>query len=188
MKNKPKDKLEQFIRGHRSEFDSADPPDEIWKAVSWQLDHSNPENVPNHWLWVWKAAAILFFGLSAYLFIQINGNKRSEYNMNITWEQQIAEFENAEQYYNSIIHVKKQELINYLDEKSPFYYDFKKDISELDSMYILLKGDFDTNSNDLVMDAMIRNLQLRIEIMDRQLQIIQKVKQVKNKNNDDVTI
>ena len=184
MEYKTKDKLEQFIRDHRSEFDSAEPPAEIWKAVSRQLDNTDPVNETNQWLWIWKAAAILFFGLSAYLFTQIIGNERTD----IMWEQQITEFENAEQYYNSIIHVKKQELINYLDEKSPFYYDFKKDISELDSMYILLKDDFDTNSNDLVMDAMIRNLQLRIEIMDRQLQIIQKVKQVKNKNNDDVTI
>ncbi len=181
---KRKDKLEQFIRDHRNEFDSADPPPGIWDAISRHLNHAGPENRPNHWLWIWKAAAILFFGLSAYLLIQINGNERSD----ITWEQQIAEFENAEQYYNNLIQVKRQELTTYLDEKSPFYYDFRQDISELDSMYILLKHDFEINSNNLVMDALIRNLQLRIEIMDRQLQIIQKVKQAKNRNNEDVTI
>ena len=88
-----------------------------------------------------------------------------------------------------MIKARREELEIYIGKDSPYFIEFSADIAELDSIYSQLKHEFDRNNDDIVMEAMIKNLQLRIEVMDRQMQIIQKVQKLnKNKNEDDVAI
>jgi len=179
---KDNDPFEKFIKEHREEFDSELPADKVWENITNKLA-ADTKSI--RYSWVWKAAAILFFGLSTYLFIDKNINETiSKYTSS---EQ--GQFENTEAYYNSMISVRKGELEIYISKDSPFYLEFSTDITELDSIYSQLKEEYDCNQEDIVMEAMIKNLQLRIEIMDRQLQVIQKVQKLtNNKNKDEVVI
>ncbi len=182
MKKGHRDKLEDFIHINREAFDSEEPKRKVWVRFSEKVTASGQKKIDFSWLW--KAAAIIFFGLSGYLFLRENDVNS---NFASTGSAEMVEFQNAENYYNSLIHSKQLELGEYIDKDSPFYDDFKKDIVELDSIYSELKTEFDYNNDEMIMEAMVRNLQLRIEIMDRQLKIIQKVKKL-NKNKNGVAI
>ena len=53
--------------------------------------------------------------------------------------------------------------------------DFLDEIDKLDSMYAVLKQDMKNGNEVNLIDAMILNLQLRIEILNQQLKIIQSI-------------
>ena len=172
-----KDSFEDYIRNNRDEFNSEEPSQIVWENISKNLKPKSDYS------WLWKVAAVLFFSLSTYLVFEkvVEGEKLTSIEYN--------EFSNTEQYYNNIIQVRREELEDNIDKSSPFYCEFSSDITELDSIYSQLKSEYNTSSEDIVMEAMIKNLQLRIEIMDRQLQIIQKFKNLtKNKDQDEVVI
>ena len=68
------------------------------------------------------------------------------------------------------------------------YKQFLNDNNRLDSSYKFLKSELSANPNkEILLDAMIQNLELKLDLLNRQLQII---KQSKNKktNNENKTI
>lgn len=66
------DKLEKYIRSNRSQFDDAEPSDEVWNKISGNLEKKNRRKIP--WLrYSWQAAAaVLIFFTAWYMkdFIQ----------------------------------------------------------------------------------------------------------------------
>jgi chromosome segregation ATPase len=84
----------------------------------------------------------------------------------------------VEAYYTSQLKDKKEELSEYdmkvlgLDEKK----EIDREIARLDSSYFQLKKQLLTTPNtEKVMNAMIQNLQIRIEVLNRQLEVLQKI-------------
>jgi hypothetical protein len=63
--------------------------------------------------------------------------------------------------------------------------DFANEINMLDSMYAVLKKDMQNGNEENLVDAMILNLQLRIEILNQQLNIIQSIETRKNEKIDE---
>ena len=82
--------------------------------------------------------------------------------------------------------MSKRTEIKELGENYALGEDFMRDIDQLDKMYGKLKQDLNSGSESNLVDAMIRNLQLRIEILNQQLQIIQSIE--KSQNNDTVNL
>ena len=190
MDRKPEDQLEKFIIEHRSELDSAEPPKEIWENVASEIRTNRVSKRKLSTLdWFWRAAAVLFFGVTIYFAskIYLPSEQRLDYAAALT-DQSYQEFINAEQYYTSIIQVKKEELDQVLADEDQLNSDFSRDIAELDSMYLLLQKDYDTNNDELVLDAMISNLRVRIEILDRQLQIIENINKIRDNKDEGITI
>ena len=188
MAKSQEDRLEKFIIDHRSEFDHDDPPQEIWERISREVKAvENKEKIRglNTFGWVWKVAAVVFFVMTVYLsvdkFSQLESN-----SLVVSNDSGFDEFLNAEQYYNGIIEVKQQELNKALPKETDLNFDFNKDVAELDSMYLLLKEDFKFNNDEHVIDAMIFNLRLRIEILDRQLQIIKNLNTLEERKNEGI--
>ncbi|HEX8041533.1 MAG TPA: hypothetical protein VF490_20435, partial [Chryseosolibacter sp.] len=67
-----KDQLENFVRRNREAFDDKEPSASLWNRIERSLDGST-----RRWsnpLAYWRAAAIFFMALSAYLLIpkQVN--------------------------------------------------------------------------------------------------------------------
>jgi hypothetical protein len=190
MDRKPEDKLEKFIIEHRSELDSVEPPKEIWEKVSSEI-HADRSRVrkPGTLEWFWRAAAVLFFGITIYFVAErfLPSEREMDFAAVMT-DQAYQEFVNTEQYYTSIIQVKKQELNEVLANEDQLNSDFSKDIAELDSMYMLLQKDFVVNNDELVLDAMIYNLRVRIEILDRQIQIIENINKIRDNQDEGITI
>ncbi len=183
MKND--EKLEQFIRDHRDEFDELPNEDRIWSAIEDQLepteglvdDQPSANRSYNH---LWRAAAIMLLMLSSVLgYLQWQSGATDE----ITSD---PEFANAEMYYNQLIDQKKQEIKAYTVANPELEQSFLKDVEHLDMMYNELKMQANTaGSQEMVLNAMIQNLQLRIEILNQQIKVLE---QIKNNEQNESTI
>ena len=85
-----------------------------------------------------------------------------------------------------MIQVKQSELKKIQADQPRLYQEFSKDIERLDSSYNTLKFQLPKNPNrEQLLEAMILNLQLQTELLNQQLQIIQKIKNAKTTKNED---
>ena len=168
------DQLEKFIMDNRGAFDENVPSDNTWNRIDHKLKEKS-----KLWPTVWKVAAVLFMVSTLYLMVDRNSHPMEDEPI-LT-----EEFNQAETYYINLI-TQKRKIIQ--EELTPDHRkQFLSEIDQLDAMYLELKKTYQTNaSNDRLMDAMINNLQLRLEILNKQLEILQKIK---NQNNEkDATI
>lgn len=186
-----KDKLERFILENREAFNNDEPGGGLWGHISKELDKETSKTRPFLHGIYWKAAAVVFFGLCTFLLIERALQKPdnellatqptsvSEANLN-------AEFIKVENYYSALIEEKKMQLASYEVGKEGLGEEFTQDIHKLDALYLKLKVELNDNKNNgKVIEAMIQNLQVRIEILNQQLIILEKVQQVKNSKNDE---
>ena len=176
-----KDNLENFVQGNRQEFDDLNPNKEVWKKINQRLSKKN------EWLgWSWKVAAVLFLGLSIGLLFERNLNQERS-NLVAEVNQDSNELQKVENYYIRLISIKRQEITVMIDRQSFIDRGFLRDLDKLDAMYSGLKEDLETNqNNEKLINAMIRNLQLRVKILNQQLDILEKIN--KYENNEEVII
>jgi hypothetical protein len=169
------DQFEKFIIENREEFNAAEPSDTVWVGVERKL------NKKQSFLSIaWKVAAMLFMVSTIYLMIDRN-------NQNTSGPVLSEEFEQAEDYYVKLINIKRQEIKEQLTLEDQ--EQFLSDIDQLDTMYLELKQTYQTNaSNDRVVDAMISNLQLRLNILNKQLEILENIKDQNNENDQSIEI
>jgi len=83
-------------------------------------------------------------------------------------------------YYAKLIELKHEELKTLEKDEPLLYRQFSGDVQKLDSVYHSLKTQLPNNSNrEQVIEAMISNLQLQIGLLNKQLDIIKKIKHTK---------
>ena len=111
-----KDKLERFVSENREQFDSETPKERVWKRIMRDLSRKQSSTG----FWMWKAAAIIFFGLSAFLFLKDVMEEPAKVQ---STELISDEFEEAEVYYTSLISMKEEEIENYSSEGD---YDYNR--------------------------------------------------------------
>lgn len=172
------DRLEEFIKNHKEAFDDREPSDQLWVSIEKELENDTRKVVPA-WPWVWKVAAVFFFVTSAWLVadkLLRHGGPLGEEELAMTDE--YRDFVEADRYYTTLISQKKQEIEDFRLANSNLEEEFLNDVDKLDSMYIELKNELKTfQYNEKLMDAVIRNLQLRVEILNQQISLLQRIKQ-----------
>lgn len=183
---KGKDKLEEFIIQNKAEFDELEPQNELWNNIAQRLD--NHTQVVKNYNWIWKAAAVVFLCLSIGLIWERNANNTNgniaENEVLVSESPEDIELLKVENYYTNLINERKTEINIYASTNPSLAKTFENDLVQLDSIYGQLKTQILQNNNDQkVKDAMILNLQLRIEILNRQLNILQQIKQIKKDEN-----
>ena len=170
------DQLEKFIMENRSAFDEDTPSENAWNQIDSELKEKGTK-----WVSLWKVAAVIFMVSTLYLIVDRNTNAIEEGPV-LT-----EEFNQAENYYINLISEKRQIIAEQLTPEQN--EQFLVEIDQLDELYLELKKTYQTNaSNDRVMDAMINNLQLRLEILDKQLEILQKIKNQNNEKDSSIEI
>lgn len=165
------DQFEKFIQKEREAFDveSSVSAEERWKSIDTKLNKKRFSTQ-----WIWKAAAVIFLATTAVLFVD-RFSSTSEPVISNRYE----EFVQAERFYTSMISDKRKEISSY--ETENLSESFMLEVNRLDEMYEELKLTYRQNVNeDKLMDAMIRNLQLRIDILNQQLKILETLNSVKN--------
>lgn len=201
--------LEQFITQSKDELQMFEPPADAWQQVSAELDKDNTSKVITlSYRSVWKitsvAAAIVLVGFIGFKFLgnpnSSNTNTLANNGDSTLLKNTLAadfnlkeldpELAEAESYYTELIAEKKKELDKYSLEDVTLKEEFKGDISELDSTYNALRTElYQVPSKDKVSEAMILNLQTRIEILNQQLKILEKAKKkTKSKKNEKMDI
>lgn len=181
------DRMEDFVKKHRAAFDEAEPNSGLWDRIAADLDSEEPavEKPKRNYQWMWKAAAVVFICLTAGLLAERSWKQSEEVVAEV--QEESTDIEEVENYYSGIIEKRKTEIRLVMERKNVVDEELLSDLDGLDSMYRDLKNELQRNqNNEKVVNAMIRNLQLRVEILNKQLEILDQL--VKYEENEEVII
>jgi hypothetical protein len=160
-----KRKLEDFIRDNRSAFDDKVPNEKVWNNIEATL----PKKSSTLWssVGIWRAAAVTFMCLSAYLFIS-----KRDIIQPIVQREELQEFRAVEEFYVQQI-ADKVELIDDYESREGFN-GFTNDFHQLEAMYMVLKEEMKARPSSKVKDALVLNLLVRIDLLNQQLHKLEK--------------
>ncbi len=157
-----KTNLEEFIRSNRAAFDDREPSSKVWMAIRKELFGSASTSA----LVYWRAAAILFMGLSAFLlYPKLTETRQNQVVMN--------EFNDVESFYVREIS-NKIEMIEDFNEGEPGLNGLTHDFKQLEAMYEVLKDEMNVRPSKKVKDALVLNLLVRMDLLNRQLEKLEK--------------
>jgi len=171
------EKLEGFVKGHRKEFDLDSPSEELWDRIASKLDERKVKKPLRLQVWIGVAASfiVIMSGISLYTY------------RNHPQEVSIADlnpgYAKKEMRFASLIEEKKDSLQVYAKENPALYKKFSADIEKLDTDYDRLQQELQSSPNPrLIVKAMVKNLELQLEVINQQLSIIYQVKESRKEN------
>lgn len=179
--------VEQFINNNREEFDSEEMKTG-WEKIEKEIKQKKTKLKR---LW-WAAAASVIIVISGAIYYNnIYQGKQTETaiqpaidlpSKELT-DQVDPEYTEQMDEFAHLIKIKQTELTQNKNQQPVLYRQFLKDNNQLDSSYNFLKSKLAANPNkEILLDAMIQNLQLKLELLNRQLQIIKQSKHKKTNN------
>lgn len=192
-----KDNLERFVRDNREAFDDKEPPGDLWNKIETGLNkqrsdretpfqqiYKNPSKLGRSGLgrqigWPnldWRVAASIAVLLLAGAFLYMN----QQYGVTRQPEVVAASptYAKAVVEYTQLIDDKRNELKQMTEGNPALYQEFATDLDRLENSYQSLKADLPQNPNqEVLIQAMIQNLQLQINLLNEQLRVIQRIKQ-----------
>ncbi len=190
-------RIEDFIHSHRDEFDSEVPSSQVWNRVNEQFSgHSKNRVITFHWI-RWSAAAAILMVLGAGAWYWLSSHSKPTVEITESKDQSATAgdslllneinpvYAREVFHFAQLIELKQVELKQLENENPELYDQFMNDINKLDSSYNRLKQELPANANrEQLLEAMISNLQVQMDLLNQQLQIIQLIKQSKNKSNE----
>ena len=170
------DRLEDFVKQHREQFDLHEPDPSIWLKINPANAPIIRERKPMRWLRVAAAVAMIFAGSTAGIyFLTGNQAETDQYSSEL-----YREIQETEDYYSHMVSQRYDELRPYLVSDPAAKEMLTADMEELDEVYNELKEDLKDNaSNPEVIEAMILNYRVKLEILEDLLN------QLKEKENQD---
>jgi hypothetical protein len=175
------DKLEKYIREQRSSLDDLNPPDSLWHKINDQLDSEGKEVfLLRH---IWKVAAMLLFAVVIWLLVD-RQDQQEQLNLSQIETSNGIDLNQVENYYVKLIENKQKEIREFIVVNPEVDEQLLTDINKLDSSYQELKKKLLEGPNEKIIDAMVINLQTRIEILNQQLNILERIKQLKEQSDE----
>jgi predicted PurR-regulated permease PerM len=179
------DKIEKFILDHREEFDSEVPSLNVWAAIDKELGSQGGKQVT-----MWRALRVA----AAVLVLLTVGGVGGYYTFQQQLSGQVAslaevapEYAPLEAYYHEQLDTRLQQLASYKEATS-----VRSDLEQLDAVFQELTKELAAapkGSEEQIIQAMIRNYQTRLEILERVLQNIEPVApQTEKGNTNEVSI
>ncbi|MFN0291463.1 hypothetical protein [Pedobacter helvus] len=168
-------KLEGFVRDNKREFEVKRPSDALWSKIEAELDKKQPKK-KTFGMYQWMSiAAMLVLTVGIYFGYQYQ--RRSA-------EILVADINpglgKKEVRFTSLIEEKRDSLQILADADPELYKQFITDIGKLDNDYQELKKQLQTSPNkSLVGKAMMKNLEIQLQMISQQLYIINQVNQYK---------
>jgi len=162
-----KDSLKTFIEKNREGFDEKNPPENAWQKI----ESSLPKQKVIFWNSVsfWRAAAVILLGLSSYLYFTKSNSKIEKQDVAA-----LQNFNDLESYYNTQIN-EKINLVNHYQTQTGFTEDeVTQNLKKLEAMYQVLKDELKKRPTQDVRDALILNLLVRIDLINQQLNKLDK--------------
>ena len=184
--------LKNFIEENRRAFDDDMPAPELWSRIKKPVGfkkkaiHSVRKNI-----YKWAVAAILIIAVGAFLILRPDGKKpeQSIARENKSQKDDIGKLAPeyaalAKQIFHSI-ELKQAELKSFAADEPGLYEQFTADMAALDSSYNVLKHRATQSpGREEIIKAMLQNLQLQAELLSKQLQVINEVKNNKTDTNE----
>lgn len=190
-------RIEKFIEQNRHLMDTENVPEAVWQKIQLPVAEKK-RSLVIAWkpLYKWAAAAAVtaLVAMTTYLLIEKYSHDIPEQGSGVAKsdtlppgdiKQLAPEYApQAEDIYNSIA-VNKKELENIASTDPELYRQFAGDLATLDSSYRVLKSQAAASPNhDVIIKAMIQNLQLQAELLSRQLMIINQYKNSKKESHE----
>lgn len=187
-------KLEQFIRDNREEFDSEEPRPQLWKNMRADIENKNKRNDKVFHLSFlrWTAAAaiiVMILGMFYYMNRQQGAENFAAHEPSIQAQDELSKINPAyakEVYhFTQLIELKQNELKQIEKEHPELYGQFVNDIHKLDSSYQALRAELPANHDpETLLEAMLQNLRLQADLLNQQLTIIKQIKQNKQTSHE----
>ncbi|MEN9570540.1 MAG: hypothetical protein RL172_1771 [Bacteroidota bacterium] len=188
-------RLEKYIKDNRDLFDEALPSTQVWDTIEKKINapQTNPFTISHKAAWL-AAASVLLLLLLTVWFNKSNHDlpttdtaadivKDSSAMPDIATVNPDALPEVNQ--FAQLIALKQQELKQLSHDQPALYQKFTSDIQRLDSTYTILKKHLQMAPNkELLLQAMVQNLQLQLEVLNQQLQVIQTIKQSNNNSHE----
>jgi hypothetical protein len=204
-----KDNLERFVRDNREAFDDREPPVDLWHKLEKELAKQSGkqdglvqgspfQEIHRHssqseerrigrtgWAWSglgWRVAASVAVLLLAGYFLYMNRQYGVTHQpevvaANPTYAKEVVQ-------YTHMIDEKRTELKQMTEGNPDLYREFATDLNRLEKSYQSLKADLPKNPNqEVLIQAMIQNLQIQINLLNEQLRVIQRIKQQTHETN-----
>jgi hypothetical protein len=181
-----RDKLKQFIEDNREAFDTESPGPQVLQKLKDQLNSGNQTkkiNTRKVLSWAAVIAGLIVLSVGAYFIFQKKNDKAPIAKQPadpIEEKTGIPDPIYAKEawHFQELIGLKQAELRQVEKEQPELYRQFANDINTLDSAYTILKTKLSQTPNtEVLLEAMIQNLQLQSDLLNRQLIIIQEIKQ-----------
>ncbi len=170
-------KLEGFVKENKKAFEAKGPSDQLWSRIEADLDKKDKKKPIKFYQWL-SMAALLAVSLGMYFtynYHQVN-SEIAVADVNVDYGKKAVHFA-------SLIEEKRDSLQIHSADNPELYSKFTDDISKLDSDYEELKTQLQTSPDrDAVVRAMMKNLEIRSNILSQQLKIINQVNQYKKEN------
>ncbi|GAB4036425.1 hypothetical protein [Spirosoma jeollabukense] len=160
------------------------------KASPFLQVHKNPAQLESRptsrigWPWLsldWRVAASITILLLAGCFLYMNQQYGVTHQpevvaANPTYAKEVVQ-------YTRLIDTKRAELKQMTEDNPALYKEFATDLDRLEKSYQSLKADLPQNPNqEMLIQAMIQNLQFQINLLNEQLRVIQRIKQQTNES------
>lgn len=178
---------EAFPNGHESptEHPVGFVGGESTEPIRRPLNGTPFKNPRGGWQFNWWVAASVAFVLLCggfwYLNHQYAVTEQPEVvAVNPTYAKEFAQ-------YARLVDEKQAELKAMTVSNPALYEAFASDLDRLERNYQTLKADLPVNPNqEVLVQAMIHNLQLQIDLLNEQLRVIQRMKSQNNKTNENL--
>ena len=179
-----KTKIERFIRDNRESFDQFEIPAGLWDKIDNGLgrldtfpgettsEEPKKKIVFRQKYWAMAASVALLIGC----FWVYNHTFKTE-NTDKIIAKVSPEFGDRMVQYASLIERKREEIREIETQNPVLYKEFASEIENLNQDYQNLKAELpQTPNQEELVKAMIQNLQVQLDILNKQLSIIQKIK------------
>ncbi len=188
-----KDKLERFVRDNREDFDAFEPRADLWKELEKGLGHKERPlwlgsawtglNTSRRMVWQIAATIALVIGLGGFWYFKYNYGITEQPDVmavNPTYARTVTQ-------YTRLIEVKQSELKTLTENNPALYQQFATDLERLEKSYQNLRMELPKTPNqEVLIQAMVQNLQTQIDLLNQQLMIIQRIKQQRNGPNKEL--
>jgi len=190
--------IEKFIQQNRKDFDSEQPAGTVWEEIEKTIPLKKEEkkfSLRDMIKWS-AAAAVLVAILTSVYFLYIKKGHEKQPPVAKQPEIQKPAYPDelnginpdyAEQFTEMyrFISNSQQELKAVSTASPALYRQFEQDLKVLDSAYASLrKQAAQTPNRDVLIKAMIQNLQLQAELLGRQLMIMKEFKNKQTQKNE----
>ncbi len=191
------DRLENYIRDHRDEFDSIEPSEDLWGAIVAQkanVDQSDdshetsPKKIKLYrkglLKWTSRIAAAVIIFIASYYFHDYQNDREmiAKNNQEMENSPLYNTLMEANFYYTSQINHEKERLYSLTVGNSTLRNEIQQELDELDKEFNKLKDDLNDNvDNEEIIAAMIQNYRLKLSILQDVMV------QIQNENRENIS-
>jgi len=170
--------LDEFIKENKKEFDTDSPSRDLWSKIELELDKKKKKDpIKLRWWLNIAASVVILLGVGFFTLMPGKDDRMSVADVNPGYAKKEVRF-------CSLIEQKRDSLQTFAVSNPELYQQFDADLQKLNKTYEGLRKDLATSPNQqLVVKAIIKNLEIQLQLVSQQLSIISEVSQYKKENS-----